>query len=268
MTITTLTTSSSHLSDLTFLGRLGAAMGCGLLIGIERQYRSRMAGLRSNTLVATGAALFVLYSDVVGDAGSPTRVASYVVSGVCFLGGGVILRDGFNIQGLNTAATLWCSAAASLLATTGRYTLAFTATAAIILVHLLGRPLGRAIDRAPSAAEEAITAYTLQLTVRRKNEPHVRAQLLATLTDPTIALQSLSTQAPSSALATSATQDDHPAASTAVTLTADLLIEGTARTLLDPIVTRLSLEPGVRTVNWTLRQPDTRQYDETRLASN
>lgn len=98
------------LSTLEFLTRLGVGLGCGALIGAERQWRARMAGLRTNALVAAGATLFVLYSDISGSLNS-TQVAAYVVSGIGFLGGGVILRDGFNVRGLNTAATLWCSAA-------------------------------------------------------------------------------------------------------------------------------------------------------------
>ena len=98
-----------------FTLRLGVGVGCGALIGIERQRQARRAGLRTNALVATGSTLFVLYAVATNDS-SPTRVASYVVSGVGFLGGGVILREGFNVRGLNTAATLWCSAAVGVLA--------------------------------------------------------------------------------------------------------------------------------------------------------
>ena len=237
---------AEHLSDLTFLARLGTAMGRGLVIGIERQYRSRMAGLRTNALVATGAALFVLYSDVVGDPGSPTRVASYVVSGVGFLGGGVILREGFNVRGLNTAATLWCSAAVGVLATTGRYTLAIVATAAVVLMHLLGRPAGRAIDRAPSAAEESLGKFQVRVVARRKHEPQLRSQLLAALTAPRLLLQGLSTEAPG--------VDVEEPGGTLVAVVADLLIEGSAPALLNQIVTRLSPAVGVRSVSWATTQ--------------
>lgn len=76
-----------------FALRLAVGVGCGAIIGLERQWRARMAGLRTNILVATGATLFVLYAVATEDS-SPTRVASYVVSGIGFLGGGVILREG------------------------------------------------------------------------------------------------------------------------------------------------------------------------------
>ncbi|MDT7721667.1 MAG: putative Mg2+ transporter-C (MgtC) family protein, partial [Mycobacterium sp.] len=115
------------LSIAEFALRLGVGLGCGALIGIERQWQARRAGLRTNALVATGATLFVLYSVAANDS-SPTRVASYVVSGVGFLGGGVILREGFNVHGLNTAATLWCSAAVGVLAAGGHLVFALIAT--------------------------------------------------------------------------------------------------------------------------------------------
>ena len=137
------------LSIAEFALRLGVGLGCGALIGIERQWQARRAGLRTNALVATGATLFVLYAVATNDS-SPTRVASYVVSGVGFLGGGVILREGFNVRGLNTAATLWCSAAVGVLAAGGHLVFALIATGTIVGIHLLGRPLGHLIDHGNS----------------------------------------------------------------------------------------------------------------------
>jgi putative Mg2+ transporter-C (MgtC) family protein len=152
------------LTVLDFTVRLGVGLGCGALIGLERQWRARMAGLRTNALVAAGATLFALYSVATGDANSPTRVAAYVVSGVGFLGGGVILRDGFNIRGLNTAATLWCSAAVGVLSAQGFLIFAVIATAAVIATHLLGRPLGRFIDHDHTAEpDEALQPHQLHL---------------------------------------------------------------------------------------------------------
>lgn len=102
--------------------------------------------------------LFVLYSVATDDLGSPTRVASYVVSGIGLLGGGVILRDGFNLRGLNTAATLWCSAAVGVLAASGHLTFALLATATVLANHLLSRPLGRLIDQDTPDEEETLQA--------------------------------------------------------------------------------------------------------------
>src|SRR5262245_50173167 len=91
----------------------------GVAIGLERQFRQHTAGLRTNALVCVGAALFVSLSRFISPDTSPTRVAAQVVSGIGFLGGGVILREGFNVRGMNTAATLWCSAAVGTLAGAG-----------------------------------------------------------------------------------------------------------------------------------------------------
>ena len=86
---------------------LGMATLMGAIIGFERQWRQRMAGLRTNTLVAIGAASFVIFAGLFPDEGSPTRVAAQVVSGIGFLGAGIIFREGLLVTGLNTAATLF-----------------------------------------------------------------------------------------------------------------------------------------------------------------
>ena len=87
---------------------MGFALVLGAVIGSERQFRGRMAGLRTNALVSLGAAGFVTFAALFPTDINPTRVAAQVVSGIGFLGAGIIFRDGFNIQGINTAATLWC----------------------------------------------------------------------------------------------------------------------------------------------------------------
>ena len=122
------------------------ALGCGALIGSERQVRGRMAGLRTNALVALGAAGFATFSQLQGlpDA-SGTRVAAQVVSGIGFLGAGIIFRDGFEIHGINTAATLWCSAAVGLLASTGQIHYALMMTGLVMFVNLGLRPLVKLI---------------------------------------------------------------------------------------------------------------------------
>ncbi len=224
------------LTTTEFVLRLAVGTGCGALIGLERQWRARMAGLRTNALVATGATLFVLYSTAVGDLAGPTRVASYVVSGIGFLGAGVILRDGFNIRGLNTAATLWCSAAVGVLAASGYFAFTAIATVAVVAVHLLGRPLGRLIDHETPGTDEDLHPYLLRLICRSRDEQHVRALLVQYTSGGEVILCGINT-----------TRAD-PGGDTR--LTAHLLLDGNAATHLEHLIARLSLEPGIHAVDW------------------
>ena len=103
---------------LTFLGRISVCFILGIIIGLERQYRRKIAGIRTIALVSLGSFLFVSISDLT-PASDITRIAAQVVSGIGFIGAGVILRDGKEIRGLNTAATLWCSSAIGTLTALG-----------------------------------------------------------------------------------------------------------------------------------------------------
>ncbi|MEH3078247.1 MAG: MgtC/SapB family protein [Quadrisphaera sp.] len=228
--------AAGPLSDLAFGLRMLLAVGCGVLIGLERQWRSRTAGLRTNALVATGACAFVLLGQLAGQTGDPLQIAAYVVSGVGFLGGGVILRQGSSVQGINTAATLWCSAAVGCLAAAGHAAAALAVTSVVIGVHLLLRPLGRLVDRAPTSGGDEQRAYRLELVVRRKHERHLRAQVLQALSGGDARLRGL----------TSTASDDD--AST--TLALELLVDGSETHQLNQLVERLSLEQGVRSVAW------------------
>src|ERR1700730_14712824 len=125
---------------IDFCIRLLTALMLGGAIGLERQWRQRMTGLRTNALVAVGSAMFVIMGGLISGEGSQGRVAAYVVSGIGFIGGGVILKDGFNIRGLNTAATLWCTAAVGTLAGLGRVDLASLGTLAVLAANLVLRP--------------------------------------------------------------------------------------------------------------------------------
>src|SRR5437016_1824211 len=93
---------------LFFALKTGIALVLGSVLGFERQYGGHVAGLRTNALVSVGSALFVSLSSLFGNNPlvEPTRMASYVITGIGFLGGGVIMREGMNVRGMNTAATL------------------------------------------------------------------------------------------------------------------------------------------------------------------
>jgi putative Mg2+ transporter-C (MgtC) family protein len=239
-------------TDLEFLIRVLLATGCGALIGLERQYRSRTAGLRTQALVAAGAASFVLFGEQVGNTDGPVRIVSYVVSGVGFLGGGVILRQGFSVQGLNTAATLWCSAAIGCQAAAGHVVPALTLTAIVLAIHTVLRPCGRLLDRTLATKDESIALYTLLVEVDRPHEPHLRARLQPAVDDPDITVRCM----------TARNLDEDSTGTGLVEVHVEMLIEGSAHTTLDGLVTRLAIEPGVRAVSWHAEDTATGSDDD------
>ncbi|HPI54918.1 MAG TPA: MgtC/SapB family protein [Chitinophagaceae bacterium] len=128
---------------LEFTLRLVTALTAGLLIGFERQWHHKSAGLRTNTLVSVGAAIFVLISILVTDKshGDVTRIIGQVVTGIGFLCAGIIFKEGLSVHGLTTAVTVWCCSAVGCLAAAGYFKETFIATSFIILVNLLLKPL-------------------------------------------------------------------------------------------------------------------------------
>jgi len=134
-----------ELTILEFLSRLGVAALLGVAIGFERQWRQRSAGLHTSSLVSIGAALFALLDTTIG-AGDTTRIVAGVVTGVGFIAGGVIFRSGVNVTGLNTAATIWATAAVGALAGFGYWWQAAAGAILVILLNLLLQPLANAID--------------------------------------------------------------------------------------------------------------------------
>lgn len=122
------------------LMRLALALACGAVIGIEREWRQKHAGLKTMSLVALGAAAFSLMSDTFGpDNHNPGQIAAAVVGGIGFIGAGVIMHRGITVQGVTTAATLWASASVGVAAGLGQYPIAVTLTAAITFVQFLMR---------------------------------------------------------------------------------------------------------------------------------
>lgn len=153
----------------------------GTLIGLERQWRQRSAGLRTNVLVAVGAAAFSDLGYRILGAEGGTRIISYVVSGIGFLGAGVILKDGTNIRGLNTAATLWCSAAVGTLSGSGMPAEAATLACFVLAGNTLLRPLVNWVNRRPIDADVIEAKYAVHATCRPKDVSDVRDLLDAEL---------------------------------------------------------------------------------------
>lgn len=175
--------------------RIFAGLALGAAIGFERQLRSRTAGVRTNALVSLGAALFVIMGAFSFDesGADPTRVAAQIVSGIGFLGAGVIMKQGTSISGLNTAATLWASAAVGALAGGGMLLVAVGGTVAIVLSNILLRPLGRLLDRAGGAAsrEPVATEYEFVVRSSASAEVAVRSKVVAALQNPEFTVHSL-----------------------------------------------------------------------------
>ncbi len=154
----------------------------GTVIGLERQWRQRTAGLRTNVLVAVGAAAFSdLGMRLLGAEGA-TRIIAYVVSGIGFLGAGVILKDGTTIRGLNTAATLWCSAAVGTLAGSFMPAEAATLAAFVLAGNTLLRPLVNWMNRRPIEAGVTEAQYTVHATCHPQDVSEMRDLLDAELT--------------------------------------------------------------------------------------
>lgn len=154
--------------------RLAVALLLGTIIGLERQWRERMAGLRTNSLVAIGSASFVLISMLTVKDDSPTRIAAQIVTGIGFLGAGVIMRDGMNIKGINTAATLWCSAAVGTLAGSGFLKEAMFSTLVVFGANVLLRPLAHYMNKRPINYSELESTYRFTITCKSKEEKDVK----------------------------------------------------------------------------------------------
>ena len=215
---------------------LGVALGCGALIGSERQVRQRMAGLRTNALVALGAASFVIFSGLYPDEVSPTRVAAQIVSGIGFLGAGIIFRDGFNVHGLNTAATLWCSAGVGMMAGHGAWEHALLLTAMVVFVNLGLRPLVKLLKRYTRAGVPVMKAYRVQVTVDPAQEAQVRSLMLRTLSLGGLHISEIGVSS----------ADEGARLDLAATVTAELVGE----VALEQAVQRLAAEPGLLRVRW------------------
>lgn len=216
---------------------LAVSLLCGALIGSERQIRQRLAGLRTNALVALGAASFVVFSGLYPDEISPTRVAAQVVSGIGFLGAGIIFRDGFNVHGLNTAATLWCSAAVGMLAGAGAWPFALLLTAMVVFVNLGLRPLVKWIKSRTRAGVPMTRSLILTLTTRTASESEARALLLRVLALVGLKLSDLNARPSSSG--------------DAVELVATVCPDsGTGEREIEQAIAQLAADPVLTRVQW------------------
>jgi putative Mg2+ transporter-C (MgtC) family protein len=139
------------MTNIEFTLRLFTALLAGLLIGFERQWHHKSAGLRTNTLVSVGSALFVLLSIILTKSGNGdvTRIIGQVVTGIGFLCAGIIFREGISVHGLTTAVTVWCCAAVGCLAAGGFYIETFIGTSIVIIINVILKPLDDWLSKRP-----------------------------------------------------------------------------------------------------------------------
>lgn len=213
---------------------LFVAMACGALIGSERQVRQRMAGLRTNALVALGAAAFVTFSTLYPDEVSPTRVAAQIVSGIGFLGAGIIFREGFNVHGLNTAATLWCSAGVGMMAGAGAWPQALLLTGFVVFVNLGLRPVVKWLKRHTLAGRPILRQWRVTVACDPAREGEARSFLLRNFALAGLHLTELTSRSEGGLVEIGAT----------------LTGEGSAQAALDLAFARLAAEPGLARVGW------------------
>lgn len=132
------------ISEFDVLFRVGIAIACGLFIGLERQMTGHAAGIKTNVLISLGSCIFVLFSFLTNDT-DYTRIAAQVVSGVGFLCSSVIIKNGVSVNGLNTSATIWCTAGVGVISSLGEWKVSLAITFALILANLIFYPISEKI---------------------------------------------------------------------------------------------------------------------------
>jgi len=210
--------------DMTLAALIGA------VIGFERQWNQGMAGLRTNTLVAFGAASFVALR--------VPQAEAMIVSGIGFLGAGIIFREGASVRGLNTAATLWCSAAAGALSGTGHYLEAVYCSAGVIAMNLGLRYIQVAINRYRPHPVDVETGYLIEIDCAEEDEAKIRELLTAGGGQNGLGLRSLHSRKPS----------HRPGA---VRIYGEFVAHLRADDAIERLVARISLEKGVSSARWS-----------------
>ncbi len=217
------------MNHATFLIRILICFVLSFIIGFERQYRGRAIGLRTNVLVCIGSFLFTTATFELVDIDA-SRIPAAIVSGIGFLGAGVILREGKNIRGLNTAATLWCNSAIGILCAIG---MAFEASIGVGFI-LFSNIVLRMFSRTMLDFDENTRKFILTITCNSKKSVIIRTLLLKTLNDEEVLLDDIESK----------TIEDR------VTITTNVEIANNSSFKMDKIVNRMSMEPDVYSVGW------------------
>jgi len=176
--------------DITALSgfsiRLALAIFLGFIVGFERQWTKHQAGILTNVIVCVGAYAYTAFSYIaLGDNIDVTRVAAQVVSGIGFLGAGLIIRDGAKVSGLSTAATIWTTAAVGILCTLEDIYYAIIVAVAIVIVHLVLHPLSDYVNKKNHynnvKREREECTYKISILCKESSEVDIRAHLIKTI---------------------------------------------------------------------------------------
>ncbi len=233
---------------IDFVIRLVLAFIIGAAIGVERQWRQTQAVLKTNVLVCIGSAMFVMSSAMAPGYHDSTRVAAQVVSGIGFLGGGVILREGASVRGLNTAATLWCAAAVGTMIGLGLLFQAYVGALAVVGANLLLRPLVQLISGHSIANTKLETRYCCRVICHIGDEANVRALLLNSIKDRTLLLDGIYSKNLDSKDIDNQVQ---------VEVKADFVATGRNDALLEQVINLLKLKAEVNEVSWQFVSQET-----------
>ena len=223
-----------------FLIRAAFAILLGSLIGFERQWTRHPAGI-TNILVCIGSFFFTSFSFIfttdplLKDIRDITRVAAQVVTGIGFLGAGVIMKQCSSIKGLNTAATVWCSGSVGILCAFGNLWLPTIATLSIVFVNVGFKPIERRIrEHRTGEAEKEEQEGLIRIICDPDREFYVRSLLMQMVAAESIVLRNLQT---------SETEGK-------IKLKATFVMEASQEETLEKIIARLSVEPGILSAGW------------------
>jgi putative Mg2+ transporter-C (MgtC) family protein len=147
--------------------RIIAAFSAGAALGFEREYRSKPAGLRTLIMITVGACLFTILSKYLGNAASADRVASNIVTGIGFIGAGVIFKEGLNVKGITTASTIWVAAAIGMAIGTGNYVLALVTLVFVLITLVVLSKLEEKLNSFHKVKQYEISFYIEQYSLEK-----------------------------------------------------------------------------------------------------
>lgn len=229
-----------YLGAISITLNLAAAVLLGGCIGIERQLRQRYTGLTTHALVALGAAAFTSLAGLV-DADGGVRMGAQVVTGIGFLGAGLIMRDGLSVRGLSGAATLWATGAVGTLAGYGFLLEALETTLFIIAINLALPRLSWIIDRLAPDNDQSERYYLIELKCARVDEAEIRSRLIAAFDGNELYLHSLESHA----------LKESPAVEVEATVSTNREVDA----LIEGLVSQFVLSPKVFSIRWTSTRP-------------